>query len=68
MKDHLLKVSLKNMSAREATEAEMGSIETTHFSAPESPSLLFRDGTIVRISKDKDGNLMLRVTDPHSAQ
>ena len=64
MAERFLKVSLKNMTAAEASEEEARSILTTHFAQPESPALLFSDGTSLRITKDREGNLMLRVNEP----
>ena len=64
MKEHWMKLSLKNMSASEITKAEFETPFTGHLAQPESPALLFSDGTSVRLLKDSEGNLMLRVTEP----
>jgi hypothetical protein len=59
MKERKLKVNLKNMTATEATDGPLRG----HAAMPESPALLFSDGTTVRITKDHEGNLILKITE-----
>jgi hypothetical protein len=59
MKERKLKINLKNMTASETGPQPLQG----HASLPESPALLFSDGTTVRISKDHEGNLILRITE-----
>ena len=64
MKNRYLKISLKNLTSSEVSETEAQHPTQTHLAQPDTPALLFSDGTSVRITKDAEGNLMLHLSEP----
>lgn len=63
MAQRIWKISLKNLTLEEVA-AQDRQETVTHLTGAESPALLFVDGTTVRITRDTEGQFVLRISEP----